>query len=151
MIKTCLCGARPLTPIAKAPRNASSQLRFIIIVNKRVKDMEIRSFIGMEEVIERRNICRLTYQRPRPVCANELNKQSPLPTSQQLSPFIAYSLSVQHICNLLHRRLNDLANALFSNTNLRSIPRYHLCSYRWVLGGSVSICLRKVGGNGVRG
>ena len=76
--------------------------------------------------IKRRNICRLTYRRPRLVCANDLIKQSPLPTSQQLSlfhRFIAYSLSVQHICNLLHRRLNDLANALFSKSIQRSIPR----------------------------
>ena len=49
MIKTCLCGVRPLTPIAKAPRNARSQFRFMIIVKESGKDMEIRLFLGVEE------------------------------------------------------------------------------------------------------
>ena len=50
MIKTCLCAARPLTPNVKAPRNARIQFRFMIIGKEQGKDMEIRSFLGMEEV-----------------------------------------------------------------------------------------------------
>ena len=49
MIKTCLCGARPLTPIAKVPRNARSQFRFMVIAKEWGKDMEIRLLLGMEE------------------------------------------------------------------------------------------------------